>query len=392
MNSSDKTPFGLVLLIWIAGLGAAMQFSKFSFIFSELPSIYPDAGIALGFLVSILSFLGILLGLFAGLFVTRIGFNRVLIGSLLIGAAMSYIQGFLPPLNVMLFTRLIEGLSQVGMVVAAPTLISQISAKRHRGFTLSLWGTFFGVAYAITNVVAAPIVETFGIGGLFFSHGAALTFMAIVLMFALPVRETDGRNATVPKLWHIPALHLQIYSSPFVSAAALGWLCYTLTFVSLLTLLPERIAPADRLFVVTAMPLAGIISSMTIGVALLRFISAYRVIIIGFFLAAICALCVVLWPALSLAYVALFAAMGLVQGASFALIPQLNETAQDQANANGAQAQMGNLGNTVGTPMLLALFGLWGFGGMMGAVVALFAIGICLHVWMNHRRNLIVSA
>lgn len=384
---TSNTSFGLVILVWAAGLGAAMQFSKFSFLFEELGRIYPDAGASLGFLVSVLSVMGIFLGLFSGVLVSRFGFKRVLINGLIIGALMSMIQGFFPPFWIMLLTRLVEGLSQIAIVVAAPTLIGLISAQRHHGLTMSLWGTFFGVAYAITNLVAPPIVAAVGAGGLLFAHGALLGAMAILLALILPREDQGDPAARLPALKELPALHIEIYRSPFLSAPALGWVGYTLTYVSLLTLLPEQINQTDRLFVVTAMPLAGIVVSMTLGVFLLRYVSAARLTIGAFALSALCALLVVLEPDWSLAYLALFGAMGLVQGASYAAIPQLNPSADGQAKANGALAQMGNLGNSLGTPLLLAIFGVAGFGGMMGAVVLIFVVALIVHLVLARQRS-----
>ncbi len=86
--------------------------------------------------------------------------------------------------------------------------------------------------------------------------------------------------------------------------------------------------------------------------------------------------------------VALFACLGLVQAASFAAVPELLDQAEDQARANGAMAQMGNLGNSIGTPLLLLAMlslGLWGF--VLFAVMA-YSIGIALHLWCAARRSL----
>ena len=105
-----------------------MQFAKMSLIFPQLEVFYGGQGSAwLGFLVSLISFLGIVLGLVAGLIVARTGFRRVLIASLVAGAVVSVTQAFLPPLSVMLAVRLLEGASHLAIVVAAPTLIAQIT-------------------------------------------------------------------------------------------------------------------------------------------------------------------------------------------------------------------------------------------------------------------------
>ena len=79
-----------------------------------------------------------------------------------------------------------------------------------------------------------------------------------------------------------------------MSAPALGWLFYTLSFVSILTVVPAYIDPASRTFAVGVMPLAGIATSMIIRCHALAIISIINVILFGFALSAFCAL--LLWP------------------------------------------------------------------------------------------------
>ncbi|MEL7081761.1 MAG: MFS transporter, partial [Pseudomonadota bacterium] len=138
----QTTPFGTVLALWGAGLGAAAQYAKVSVIFDQLPTIYPDAGASIGFIVSLVGMVGIVLGVAAGLLVARIRYRRALLWALWVGAGVSLLEALLPPLPLMLGLRALEGMSHLLIVVAAPTLIAQISAERHRGLTLTLWSTF----------------------------------------------------------------------------------------------------------------------------------------------------------------------------------------------------------------------------------------------------------
>ena len=55
------TPYGVILLLWGAGLGAAAQYGKVSVIFDQLPLAYPEAGAAVGWIVSLVGFVGILI-------------------------------------------------------------------------------------------------------------------------------------------------------------------------------------------------------------------------------------------------------------------------------------------------------------------------------------------
>jgi predicted MFS family arabinose efflux permease len=135
------------------------------------------------------------------------------------------------------------------------------------------------------------------------------------------------------------------------------------------------------------MPLASIISSMTLGVFLLRYITAIKVVILGFVLSAACV--VLLWfsPGSVPGCIALFASLGLVQGASFAAVPQLNTDNTSRSLANGALAQMGNLGNLSGTPLLLILVSNMQFAGLILFGLLCYCGGIATHLVLAKRRN-----
>ena len=158
----------------------------------------------------------------------------------------------------------------------------------------------------------------------------------------------------------ILADHVTIYQSPRIAAPGAGWLFYTFCFLAILTVLPPYIAPEWRAWVLGAMPLVSIAVSMTLGVWALRVISAVALTQLGFALSVAALVWLLVAPGLPVACLALAGALGLVQGASFAAIPQLNTTAATQAQAYGAMAQTGNLGNTVGTPRAARDHGCYG--------------------------------
>ncbi len=384
---SSRTSFSLILLLWAAGLGAAGQFAKMSVPFTDLQMAYPQAGVALGFLVSLISFLGIVLGLVAGLFVSRVGSRRLILPALLLGAVISLGQSFLPPLPILLASRVVEGLSHLVIVVVAPTLIAQAASDRHRAAAMTLWSSFFGVSFALVAWLGLPLVARAGIGSLFQAHAAWMLLVAGALAWRLP---PDVRPTTPPPafggLSGILHQHLRIYRSAYESAPAWGWLFYTLTYVALLTVLPSTLPPEVRGSVSGAMPLAGIVVSMTLGVLLLRRFPAVSVIIAGFVVSGVAVVCLAMFPGQHWLYVAPIAALGLVQGASFTAIPQLNQTPEALGNANGAVAQMGNLGNTCGTPLLLVVMGAFGYPGLIGFALLAYGCGIGVHLHLARRR------
>ncbi|MGR3321080.1 MAG: MFS transporter [Pseudooceanicola sp.] len=387
MSAPDRTPFALIAALYAAGLGAAAQYGKASVLFPELRAAYPDAGAALGFVVSAIGLLGILLGLAAGLVVARLGFRRLLLAALLFGAAMSAFQAALPPLPLMIASRVVEGLSHLVIVVAAPTLIAQLSAPRHRVITLTVWSTFFGVSFAILAWLGQPLAMRHGPGALFAAHAAFMALMAGILALGLPRQRSLPAG---PRLSPGALLrrHAAIYASPRIAAPGAGWLFYTLGYVSLVTVLPDHVAPADRSLVTGAMPLAGMLVSMTLGVLLVTRLGAVPVITGGFVLAALLGLATGLAGVTPWLSIALIGALGLVQGASFAAVPELNRDAADQAEANGALAQMGNLGNTLGTPILLAATAAFGLAGLTAFAVACFTGGALVHMALAAARKI----
>ncbi len=384
MRRVERTDWRLVWLLWAAGLGAAGQYAKISVIFDRLGEVYPEAGASLGFAVSLVGFLGILLGVVAGVLVARVGFRRALLSALVLGAAVSAVQALWPPLTLFLATRIVEGAAHLAIVVAAPTLIAQVTAPKDRGFALTLWGTFFGVAFAVLAWGGVPLARSFGLGALMLAHGLYMGVMALVLWRLVSAGQGA---AAMPRMGELFRAHARIYRSPRIGAAAWGWLFYTTCFVSVLTVLPPYIPETWRGFVTGAMPLMSILSSLTLGVLLLRYVEAVSVILLGFVTCAGFALALWLIPGQPLLALGLGAGLGLVQGASFAAVPQLNETPADQALANGGLAQMGNLGNTSGTPIMVAVILSAGYSGMMLSLAALFLAGAAVHLALRARRG-----
>jgi MFS transporter, DHA1 family, inner membrane transport protein len=388
----SRTPIALVFVLWLAGLCAATQFAKISLIFPELQSLYTGHGTTAGFLVTLISFMGVILGLFTGIIITRFGFRKPLIAALLLGSALSLLQASLPSFAVMLASRFVEGLSHLAIVVAAPTLIARISSDRDRPVAMTIWGTFFGVAFAIVGFLGLPLVKAYGVPALFIAHAVAMLATAAALYLMLPRSEVQAGAIVGMSFTDVVSRHIETYRSPFISAPAMGWLFYTLSFVSLLTVLPSLIPENDRSLASTLMPLAGIGLSLTLGVWLLRIITAVAAIKLGFFLSAICIAMMGATDISAWLAIALFAVLGLVQGASFAAVPQLNSESRHQTYANGAMAQMGNLGNLTGTVIVLWMLDQLGNTGLILFGLACFVSGLAIHMWLERKRALTHAA
>ena len=128
----------IVFVLWLTGLGAAAQFAKVGLVLPELAGLYPNAGPSLGFLVSSISFVGALLGLFAGSLAARIGLRRLLLAGLALGSLVSLFQSMGLPISLLLASRVVEGISHLAIVVSAPTLVALSSSDRMRAAAMTL--------------------------------------------------------------------------------------------------------------------------------------------------------------------------------------------------------------------------------------------------------------
>lgn len=381
-------PMALVLILWCAGLGAAAQFGKISVVFDDLRTPYGGAGeAALGLIVSVVGMIGLVFGTTAGLAVARIGPRRAIVAAMALGAAMSAVQALLPPYPVMILARILEGASHLAIVVVGPTLIAGLASEAQRPLAMTLWSSFFGVTYAVLALIAPPLLATGGIPGLFLAHALWMAALAAVLALTLPPDPPRPAPGTTGLL----AEHMHIYASPSLAAPALGFCCYTFLYVACLTLLPPETPPQARALMAVGMPLVSIAVSLTLGVWLLSQMSAVRLVQWGYAVAIPGFVLLLLGWGSPWGMVAggfwLSGALGIVQGASFAAIPELNRSAEDRARAAGAIAQLGNLGTTTGTPVLAAVLVGQGVGALVTLALLLCAAGIGAHAVCARRRQ-----
>lgn len=375
-------PMALVFLLWCAGLGAAAQFGKISILYDTLRATYGPGEVALGLIVSIVGVVGLIFGTTAGLLVARIGPRRAIVAALAAGAAMSALQSVLPAYPLMLAARIVEGVSHLAIVVVGPTMIATLAPEAKRAFAMTLWSSFFGVTFTALALVGPHATPA----GLFLGHAAYMAALALILALTLP---PDPKVAPAP-LGNLLARHVEIYASPRLAAPAMGFCCYTFLYVAVLTLIPPETPATHRALIAAGMPLVSIAVSLTLGVQLLRRVSAVSLVQIGY--AAAIPGFLILWTfwgqgaGMVAGGFVLSAALGIVQGASFASIPELNATPEARAGAAGAVAQLGNLGTTTGTPVLAALLAGAGPAGLAGAATALCLLGIAVHSFQAHRR------
>jgi len=379
--TEQKTQFLEVILLWVAGVSAAMQFAKLSISYDAVLTHYQISATMTGAAISAMGIAGLIFGVFGGLIASRIGYLKVLVAALLLGGILSFIQSLLPNFTLFMVTRLIEGFSQLGVVVAAPTLIAKLSAPKHRSLSMGLWATFFGVAFAISGWLGKSILEQFGLSELFFSHGVFITSMAVVLYFLLRNNSVlDIEPVHVNKGSFLRQM-ISVYRNPRSLLPSVVFLFYTCTLVSLLTYVPRLIEDTKlQAVLMICLPLVSTSGTFLAGTLAQYAMRPQRVALMAYSGMALCALVlssILSQPILfSLVVGLLILFLGMVSGASMAMIPALARNPSEQAESYGLVAQFGNLGGTIGPPSFAFLISFFGIYGLVSLVLLICILGI----------------
>lgn len=374
--ASSATHWPRVITLWLCGVLAAMQFSKIAFAFQTLQATYATTATAMGWILSTVGTVGLVLGVTVGLCAPAIGYRRLLLWGLGLGAVLALLQALMPPFPLLWLTRLFEGFSQLAVVVAAPVLIIRQSARRHHSLVMGLWSTFVSVAFALTAAGGGWVLAHFQLSGLFGVHAAGLAMMFVLVLILVP--QDAAQAQPWPTLAALPRLHARLYQHWVTALPGLCFFCYTSTAIALLTFVPQY-AGADRVWVAIILPFAAISGTFSAG-WLAQSVVAPRRLVLGAFTAMALvglALGICLISGLSMAPVAVLLTytVGLAGGSSFALIPYLSHEPTVQARANGAVAQMGNLGSTLGPPLFALTISAFGGPGLVLPVVCFALLG-----------------
>lgn len=361
----------MIVLLWATGLLAAAQFAKLTLTLDGLQQAYPGAPVALA--VSGVATIGILGGAIAGFGVAKIGARRSVLVAVVLSALVSLIQSLEMPFAMFMATRFIEGVGHLVLVVALPTMMVVLARPEHRSIVMGLWGTFFGVGYAILALGVPSIEAAGGVRAVYASHGVALILLVPLLYWCLPSHQHGGANVA-GKMPNILDVHRAIYTNPRAFAPGLGHGIYTAIFIALVAFLPGVLGAGWLTFV---LPLANLSGTFVSGFVARR-IAASRLSIAGFAISAVLFVILGLSGHIGVALVAMFFT-GLTAGANFAAVPEMNDTQTQQARANGAMAQLGNIGTFSGTPLYASVAGsLW---GIVGISVVICVAGVVFAGW-----------
>ena len=384
--SRADTNWGAVAILYLAGVLAACQIGKLAPLGGPIRAELEMSLAGFAAAMSIVQSLSIVFGVAGGLVALRFGGRRVLVAGLAVCAGGGLAAAAAPGGSSFLALRLLEGLGYIFVVVAAPTMLVSIAARRHRNLVLALWGTFFPVGIAVSGMLAGlwDGLWSWRFSAAIFSLAAGLVALVVIrLVSAQPGQPSAGGGGGVA------ARLLDAYRIRRLVLLTAGFGAFTTANVAMLTLfptflieqrgwLPGQAGPAAAMVTLLSVP-----GSLLAGWILHKGAPPRRLATI---VALVSALTIgPVWQAeIPVAAMLVLAALtmiaqGMIAAICFASLPAAAGAPRLLAPGNGMIVQMGSLGGTVGPPAVGLIATALGWGGAGAGMAACFIVsGLCM--------------
>jgi CP family cyanate transporter-like MFS transporter len=380
--------------IWIAFLAGCIGAFQIGKTFAALALIIDELGLSLvqaGLVLSLFSLIAAFAGAGFGLLSDRVGHLYMAMTGLLISAGGAFLGATASGIEVLLLSRLIEGLGFILAVVALPSLISRSTTDRSRPLAMGLWGAFMPAGIGLSMLVTPPLLELHGWRGLWNDVGFIMLLWCAVLFIAF-------RSAASK-----PGIHLGttdfianvLRLGPLLVVA--GFVCYSSLYQSLTAFLPTILVtdysvPLAQAARFGALVVVGnVIGNVSAGWLIGRSFAPWKLLTVSFIAMGLCATLVFATtsdPLLKTIAGFLFSAFGgLFPGTAFVLAARYSIHPSHMALMAGLMLQGAGIGQTIG-PMMVSsaveFSGSWNSANLL--VVSFAAIGL-VSAWLLRSRT-----
>ena len=354
-----------------------------------LPALHAEMGFGLvesGFLLSIIQFAGMMLGLSIGLLAERIGLRRCVLCGLAIIVAASSLTVLVDSVGMMMALRAIEGCGFYMVVMPIPALIRRLVPASMLSRIMGVWSSYMPLGTILILIVGAWVLSVSTWRTLWLAL-SLLTFAAFVLTWAsVPADEPYKRGAKPAALLMVR----QTLSTLPVWWVALTFGMYAAQWISIVGFLPTIYAQAG-IAGTTAGLLTGlvaganIIGNLVAGQLLHRGVRPRHLLLIGFTTMIVCAYIAfgagVSTQVQFIAVTVLSAVGGLIPATMFVVALAVAPTPYTGTTTIGWMQQGSSMGQFAGPPIVawvVSVGGGWEYTWLATAAFALMGIGLAV--------------
>jgi CP family cyanate transporter-like MFS transporter len=386
----NETHWSRVWVAFLAGCVAAFQLGK---TFASLTLIIDELSLSLvqaGLILSLFSLIAAFAGAGFGLLSDRIGHVRMALTGLAVSAGGAFLGAMAPNIEVLLLSRLIEGLGFILAIVALPSLISRSASDRDRPLAMGLWGAFMPAGIGLSMIITPVLIDWHGWRGLWNDIGFIMLAWGAIL--ALTFRGAPTRAG------------IQLSTADFISnilrigplLVVAGFVCYSSLYQSLTAFLPTILvtdysvpfAQAARFGAIVVV--GNIIGNISAGWLIGRGFKPWKLLTVSFVTMGLCAMLVFATfsePSTKIVAGFLFSAFGgMFPGTAFVLAARYSPSPSHMALMAGFMLQGAGIGQTIGPMMVSSVVEFsadWNSANLV--VVAMAGIGLTCALLLRKR-------
>jgi MFS family permease len=353
------------LVVILAGVVAALHIGKLP---PAIPVLRESLGLTLvqaGFLLSLVQFAGMTVGVVFGVVADGLGNRRSMTLGLGLLAIVSALGGLAHGVAPLMLLRAAEGFGFLLVVLPAPGFVRSLVEPRRASAMMGLWGAYMPLATATALLLGPLAIAAIGWRGWWWALAVLSAAMALWLRRAVPADAGPAVPAS-SSTWL--ARLRQTLTSPGPWLVALLFALYSGQWLAVIGFLPSiyvqsGIVGATAGVLTAAVAAANMVGNIGSGRLLQRGVAPARLLRIGYVTMALSAMATFagsgdagLAPALRYAAVLLFSSVGgLIPATLFALAMRLAPSEGTLSTTVGWVQQWSAFGQFVGPPLVAAV-------------------------------------
>ncbi|QHE77582.1 MFS transporter [Hydrogenophaga sp. PBL-H3] len=352
----------MAAIVFGVGVTCALHVGKLPVAIPVLREALEVSLVQAGFLLSLVQLAGMTLGLAIGLMADRWGPRRVMLVGLLLLALGSALGAVAPGTDVLLVSRVVEGMGFLLAVLPAPGLLRQrVLHAPTLSRALGWWGAYMPLGTALALLFGAALMEVVGWRGAWALLALLSLFAAVVLARCVsPDGRTDGSGDN-PRVANWGPRLKRTLASPGPWCVALAFFLYSGQWLAVVGFLPTIYAQAGY-----GTAVVGALSALAAGINMVGNIGAGRLMAQGvrpgvLLASGFCAMglgsvitfTAVGYPVWQYVAVLVFSGVGgLIPGTLFGLAVTLAPGEDTVSTTVGWMQQFSALGQFIGPPLV----------------------------------------
>lgn len=266
-NRRYMNPIGVGIVLFLVATSVTMCQYKIPTIMVDIMGRFQvDAGAA-SWLMSIFTFVGIIVAIPTGLLAKRIGAKRTIILAIVINVVGQVGGAFASNVWILLLTRAFEGIALVFTVASAPLLIQRVVAPSRIGTSTGIYMLGGMLGATIGGVLSPTLFYSVGYMGLWLSF-AAITAVSGIIFLAYVRREVGPLEVAAGESNSNDASEWRIFLKPNTLLFYAPFAIFQLVLLTILSYSPVSLQQQGM-----STALSGVVSTLPMLLAIISSIA-----------------------------------------------------------------------------------------------------------------------